>query len=554
MKTNQKQQQNKQQERDDDPDLEPLNRKSDEQANEIDEGEIKNRSSKKEEKKSYQSNQSDGNRIQKRQSQDQENWSDDSAEEAKQIDGLKHEEKADVWNATVNMVKGFVGIGILALPSGFAKSGWLGGIIIFLLCAGMVLYLSLQMIDAANKRRSQARGVTQFSVEVLGQEKELLVNIFLFGIQIGICVAYVIFFTTYFQESLCFFVDYNRASNVCGSRVPSLLISLLIITPTIFIRHMSKLKTWSMFSNGLILISMLVVFISCFFKMDTSYITSDKITAIRWGEMGSAIGLFVFAFEGTTLYFEIRSSMQEPTEFKKVLNYSLYIGIIFYGCIGLSGYLAFGSSVRDIILFNFPMTNPLYVFIQIFYCIAILLSYPLQMFPLVNVLEQKLLERIVNEKNKQKGNSQSQSGGNQKRSQNNSNQNQNHDQDNQQLDDRQENQESDVSEGNALNLLSHYNEDIKDTFYQQSMILRGASLIFIFFFAIVFKRLTVFLNLIGSIGGCFFAFILPVIVYEYSMPEASYKKIYFHRGLLALGVIFSFFGTLSSLRDIYRSF
>ncbi|EAS07842.1 transmembrane amino acid transporter protein (macronuclear) [Tetrahymena thermophila SB210] len=547
MKSNKKQQK-RQQERHDDPDLEPLNKKNDEQVIETDEGVIKNRSSQKEEKKSYQSNQSDGSRIQKRQSQDQENWSDDSAEEANQIDDLKHEEKADVWNATINMVKGFVGIGILALPSGFAKSGWLGGLIIFLLCAGMVLYLSLQMMDAANKRKSQARGVTQFSVEVLGQEKELLVNIFLFGIQIGICVAYVIFFTTYFQESLCFFVDYDRTTNVCGSRVPSLLISLIIVTPTIFIRHMSKLKTWSMFSNSLILISMLVVFISCFFKMDTSYITSDKISAIRWGEMGSAIGLFVFAFEGTTLYFEIRSSMQEPTEFKKVLNYSLYIGIALYGCIGLSGYLAFGSGVRDIILFNFPMTNPLYVFIQIFYCIAILLSYPLQMFPLVNILEQKLLERIVNEKNKQKTNSQPQ-----KKSQQGVDQSQHHNQGNQQADDRQDNQESDASEGNALNLLTQYDDEIKNSFYQQSMILRVASLLFIFFFAIVFKRLTVFLNLIGSIGGCFFAFILPVIVYEYSMPEASQKKIYFHRGLLVLGVIFSFFGTLSSLRDIYRS-
>ncbi|KAL4445498.1 hypothetical protein ABPG74_004572 [Tetrahymena malaccensis] len=547
MKKNKKQQKG-QQERDDDPDLEPLNRNNEEQDEDTGEGGIKNRGPQKE-KKSYQSNQSDGNRIQKRQSQDQENWSDDSAEEANQINGLKHEEKADVWNATVNMVKGFVGIGILALPSGFAKSGWLGGIIIFLLCAGMVLYLSLQMMDAANKRRSQARGVTQFSVEVLGQEKEILVNIFLFGIQIGICVAYVIFFTTYFQESLCFFVDYDRTSNVCGSRVPSLLISLIIVTPTIFIRHMSKLKTWSMFSNSLILISMLVVFISCFFKMDTSYITSDKISAIRWGDIGSAIGLFVFAFEGTTLYFEIRSSMQEPTEFKKVLSYSLYIGIALYGCIGLSGYLAFGSSVRDIILFNFPMTNPLYVFIQIFYCIAILLSYPLQMFPLVNILEQKLLERIVNENNKQKRNSQPQQG-NLQRSQNNADQNKEL---NQGVNDEQENQESDASEGNALNLLSNYNEEIKSNFYQQSMILRVVSLIFIFFFAIVFKRLTVFLNLIGSIGGCFFAFILPVVVYEYSMPEASQKKIYFHRGLLVLGVIFSFFGTLSSLRDIYRS-
>lgn len=87
--------------------------------------------------------------------------------------------------------------------------------------------------------------------------------------------------------------------------------------------------------------------------------------------------------------------MQNPIDFKKVLNYTLYICFFFYLVVGLSGYLAFGAGVRDLILFNFSMSNPLYVFIQIFYCIAILLSYPLQVFPIVNIIELKVLERVV---------------------------------------------------------------------------------------------------------------------------------------------------------------
>lgn len=209
-------------------------------------------------------------------------------------------------NGMINMVKGFVGVGILALPSGFAKSGWLGGLIFFLVCGLVILYLSLKMIEVADKRNSKARSICEFSEECLGEKSFLIVNVFLFGIQIGICIAYVIFFSTYFQESLCFFVNYNLDKSICGSRIPSLLISLVLVTPSIFVRRMSKLKHWSVFANGLILICLLVIFVSSMFKMSISYITSKSISAIQWSEISGAVGLFIFAFEGTTLYFEIR--------------------------------------------------------------------------------------------------------------------------------------------------------------------------------------------------------------------------------------------------------
>lgn len=80
------------------------------------------------------------------------------------------------------MVKAFVGIGILALPSGFSSSGWLGGLLFFVICGGFIMYLSLKLLDVANKKESNARSVTEFSIECLGKKSEIWVNGFLFGI------------------------------------------------------------------------------------------------------------------------------------------------------------------------------------------------------------------------------------------------------------------------------------------------------------------------------------------------------------------------------------
>lgn len=116
----------------------------------------------------------------------------------------------------------------------------------------------------------------------------------------------MIFFSTYFKESLCFFTDYDRKNPLCESRLFSILLSFILVGPSIFIRNISKLKDWSLFANGLILVSLIIILVSCVFKMNTSYIESDNIQAIRWTSIGKAVGVFVFAFEGATLFFEVR--------------------------------------------------------------------------------------------------------------------------------------------------------------------------------------------------------------------------------------------------------
>lgn len=50
--------------------------------------------------------------------------------------------------------------------------------------------------------------------------------------------------------------------------------------------------------------------------------------------------------------------MKEPQRFNVVLNYVIYFALILYTTFGLLGYLTFGSAIKDIILFNFDLTNP----------------------------------------------------------------------------------------------------------------------------------------------------------------------------------------------------
>ncbi|KAL4490900.1 hypothetical protein ABPG72_008636 [Tetrahymena utriculariae] len=300
------------------------------------------------------------------------------------------EQKSSEFHATVNLFKGLVGIGILSLPIGFSKSGWLAGLIILPLCGIGMLYLSQQMMSLADKTHSKSKNITEFCSDMLGKRSITFVNVCLFGIQLGVCISYVIFFTSYFKKSFCHTM--GETSYSCESRIPSLLVALVILLPCIFIRHMDKLKQWSMSANVFILCSLLIISLYCGYNLKQNGL--PEVQQFNFSSMGDSVGIFIFTFEGVGLYFDVRHSMQEPKRFFVVLNYVIYFALILYTSFGILGYLTFGSKVKDIILFNFDLTNPVLFVVQILYCISLILSYPIQIFPCVNLVEHKILKKF----------------------------------------------------------------------------------------------------------------------------------------------------------------
>ena len=86
----------------------------------------------------------------------------------------------------------------------------------------------------------------------------------------------------------------------------------------------------------------------------------------------------------------IAESMKEPAKFSQVLDYGmLFIGLVFL-TIGSLGYLAFGPTVETIVFLNLPKRVEV-TFIQFFYAVAIMLSFPLCVYPAIRITEQGML-------------------------------------------------------------------------------------------------------------------------------------------------------------------
>lgn len=143
-----------------------------------------------------------------------------------------------------------------------------------------------------------------------------------------------------------------------------------------------------MVGNVVVLISLATVTVYCLIFLSQDGV--GEVDVINPTSMGSSIGVFIFAFEGVGVYFNIRNSMKQPSKFGSVLNYSITVAISLYCLIGLLGYLTFGKDVNDIILFSFREDNIPMQIIQFIYCISLIFTYPVQIFPCVNVIEIKV--------------------------------------------------------------------------------------------------------------------------------------------------------------------
>lgn len=84
--------------------------------------------------------------------------------------------------------------------------------------------------------------------------------------------------------------------------------------------------------------------------------------------------------------------MEEPKKFPRVLTYTMCFIALLFISFGLLSYLAFGDQVETVILLNLPRSGIVNT-IQGLYAMAISLSIPLQLFPVIRIIETGLFSK-----------------------------------------------------------------------------------------------------------------------------------------------------------------
>ena len=118
---------------------------------------------------------------------------------------------------------------------------------------------------------------------------------------------------------------------------------------------------------------------------------------VEYARLGTGTLLFtaqaVVAFEGIALVLPIREAMAEPQHFRTLLLCCMTAGTFTLVATGASAYLAYGDATATWVTLN--IDGPLAVYVRGAFSLAVLLTYPLQLFPAMQALEEKLgLSRV----------------------------------------------------------------------------------------------------------------------------------------------------------------
>ncbi|KAJ3345652.1 neutral amino acid transporter [Entophlyctis luteolus] len=278
-------------------------------------------------------------------------------------------------------IKAFVGTGVLFLPKAFSQGGLGFSILLLLLFGWLNLHCMLLLLETSKELGGSFGDIGE---KLYGPPMRRLVLASIAISQAGFACAYYIFVAQNLRDLLMLFSN-------CTIILPDwvfLLVQIAIYVPLSWVRKIQFFSITSLVADVFILMGLAFIFSQNISVLSTVGPAADII----WFNMESFpifIGTALFAFEGICLILPIAESMKEPQKFPRVLTFCVIVIGITFMVIGASGYLAFGLKVETVVFLNMPKSD-FVLTLQFFYALAIILSFPLCVYPPIRITESAL--------------------------------------------------------------------------------------------------------------------------------------------------------------------
>ncbi|KAI9274789.1 transmembrane amino acid transporter protein-domain-containing protein [Phascolomyces articulosus] len=255
----------------------------------------------------------------------------------------KHVPKSSFLQSVFNSTNILLGIGILAMPLGFKIAGWVIGVLVFIFCFGVTNYTAKILAECLDaKHGSQTYG--DIGAAAFGTKGRIMVSAIFITELIAVSVALVVFMS---DEINALFPGLN----------PILLnvVSFFVLTPMLFVpvRHLSYA---SLLGIVIALHILFILFFDGLSKPDApgSLIEPAETDLLppNWSALPLSFGLIMAGFAGHSVFPTIYRDMENPRDYKAVVDWTYVATAIVYFFIAAAGYRMFGRDTLEEITQN----------------------------------------------------------------------------------------------------------------------------------------------------------------------------------------------------------
>ncbi|KAJ3327429.1 neutral amino acid transporter [Blyttiomyces sp. JEL0837] len=277
------------------------------------------------------------------------------------------------------LMKAFVGTGVLFLPKAFSNGGMGFSIILLVIIGWLTLHCMLLLVETS---RALGGSFGDIGEKLYGPGVRSLVLASIAISQAGFCCAYYIFIAQNLRDLVMLVTD-------CRIIWPDwvfLILQLLLYVPLSWVRRIKHFSITSLIADVFILMGLAYIFYYDLTVLATRGASHD----IVWFNLESFslfVGTAMFAFEGICLILPIAESMKRPEQFHGTLTLCIVVVGTLFIAIGATGYLTFGERVETVVFLNLPKDSKVVLTLQFFYAVAIMLSFPLTVYPSIRISE-----------------------------------------------------------------------------------------------------------------------------------------------------------------------
>ncbi|XP_071483203.1 proton-coupled amino acid transporter 1-like [Diadema antillarum] len=184
-------------------------------------------------------------------------------------------------------------------------------------------------------------------------------------------------------------LSYIIENTALQSTAPPYQILMLIPFPIFiafaYLRSIRQLGSSSIIAN----LSVFVAYSVVMYYILRDFEVSKDIVKVNWAKFPIFFGQVTGSYEGIGTIIPIESSMEGNRHLYPLL---LHLNVLFFtalmASIGIMGYLYYGANVEQVITWSLPLSDPLTLAVNITLVIAVIFTFPLQVFPIIEILEQ----------------------------------------------------------------------------------------------------------------------------------------------------------------------
>ncbi|CAH2355861.1 vacuolar amino acid transporter 1 [[Candida] railenensis] len=287
-----------------------------------------------------------------------------------------------------NSINVLIGVGLLVLPVGIMKAGWLLGVP-FLLGSGLATLWTARLLSKAMDTDATIMTYADLGHAAYGSAAKLAISL-LFSIDLlGAGVSLNVLMSDSLYALL--------GANLGWTKVQFKVLCFFILTPFSFI-PLPILSIFSLFGIMATVSITLLVFIVGIIKQDSPGSLIDfmptNLYPQSFPDLLLSIGIFLSPFGGHAIFPNLKSDMRHPYKFSKTLFPTYFISILVDMSMGVLGFLMFGAlcenEVTNSILFTPGYPSWCYPLISGLICIVPLAKTPLNAKPIISSLDTLL--------------------------------------------------------------------------------------------------------------------------------------------------------------------